>query len=83
VGERYILRMIVYYRVNRRRKAGVWDRIMNPITADCDGEVQMIDAPAPGYKVQPCRGSLASLLKWQLRTNLDTISSAGDSEIAT
>ena len=29
---------------NRWRKAGVWDRLMDAITEDYDGDVQMIDS---------------------------------------
>jgi transposase len=41
--ERYGPRTTVYNRFNRWRKAGVWDRIMDAITAAYDGKVQMID----------------------------------------
>ena len=41
--ERYGPYTTVYNRFNRWRKAGVWDRIMDAITAAYDGRVQMID----------------------------------------
>ncbi len=42
--ERYGPYATVYNRFNRWRKAGVWDRLMDAITAAYDGEVQMIDS---------------------------------------
>jgi len=41
--ERYGPRTTIYNRFNRWRKAGVWDRLMDAITAAYDGQVQMID----------------------------------------
>lgn len=41
--ERYGPRTTIYNRFNRWRKAGVWDRLMDAITAAYDGRVQMID----------------------------------------
>ncbi len=41
--ERYGPCTTVYNRFNRWRKAGVWDRLMDAITAAYDGQVQMID----------------------------------------
>lgn len=41
--ERYGPYTTVYNRFNRWRKAGVWDRLMDAITAAYDGHVQMID----------------------------------------
>ena len=41
--ERYGPYTTVYNRFNRWRKAGVWDRLMDAITAAYDGRVQMID----------------------------------------
>jgi transposase len=41
--ERYGPRTTIYNRFNRWRKAGVWDRLMDAITAAYDGKVQMID----------------------------------------
>ncbi len=42
--ERYGPYTTSYNRFNRRRKAGVWDRIMDAIIEAYDGEVQMIDS---------------------------------------
>ena len=42
--ERYGPRTTCYNRFNRWRKAGVWDRLMDAITAAYDGDVQMIDS---------------------------------------
>jgi transposase len=41
--ERYGPRTTCYNRFVRWRKAGVWDRLMDAITKDHDGRVQMID----------------------------------------
>ena len=41
--ERYGPPTTIYNRFNRWRKAGVWDRLMDAITAAYDGDVQMID----------------------------------------
>ena len=42
--EEYAPPTTVYNRFNRWRKAGVWDRLMDAITAAYDGDVQMIDS---------------------------------------
>lgn len=42
--ESYGPRTICYNRFVRWRKAGVWDRIMDAITAAHDGDIQMIDS---------------------------------------
>ena len=42
--ERYGPRTTCYNRFNRWRKAGVWDRLMDAISAAHDGEIQMIDS---------------------------------------
>jgi transposase len=42
--ERYGPYTTVYNRFNRWRQAGVWDRLMDAITAAYDGGVQMIDS---------------------------------------
>jgi len=42
--DRYGPYTTAYNRFNRWRKAGVWDRIMDAITAVYDGKVQMIDS---------------------------------------
>jgi len=42
--ERYGPRTTCYNRFVRWRKAGVWDRMMNAITAAHDGDIQMIDS---------------------------------------
>ena len=42
--ERYGPYTTAYNRFNRWRKAGVWDRMMDAITAAYDGDVQMIDS---------------------------------------
>jgi len=42
--ERYGPRTTCYNRFNRWRKAGVWDRLMDGITAAHDGAIQMIDS---------------------------------------
>jgi transposase len=42
--ERYGPHTTVYNRFNRWRQAGVWDRLMDAITAAYDGRVQMIDS---------------------------------------
>ena len=44
VPERYGPYTTVYNRFNRWRKAGVWDRMMDAITAAHDGDIQMIDS---------------------------------------
>jgi transposase len=41
--ERYGPYPTCYNRFNRWRKAGVWDRLMDAITAAYDGNIQMID----------------------------------------
>ncbi len=41
--ECYGPRTTVYTRFNRWRKAGVWDRLMDAIVEDHDGDVQMLD----------------------------------------
>lgn len=41
--ERYGPYTTVYNRFNRWRKAGVWDRLMDAVTAAHDGRIQMID----------------------------------------
>jgi transposase len=43
--ERYGPRTTCYNRFVRWRKAGVWDRLMDAITAAHDGDIQMIDRP--------------------------------------
>jgi transposase len=42
--ERYGPRTTCYNRFARWRKAGVWDRMMDAITAAYDGDIQMIDS---------------------------------------
>ena len=42
--ERYGPRTTCYNRFVRWRKAGVWDRMMDAITAAHDGDIQMIDS---------------------------------------
>ena len=42
--ERYGARTTCYNRFVRWRKAGVWDRLMEAITAAHDGDIQMIDS---------------------------------------
>jgi transposase len=42
--ERYGPRTTCYNRFVRWRKAGVWDRLMDAITAAYDGDIQMIDS---------------------------------------
>ena len=42
--ERYGPRTTCYNRFVRWREAGVWGRLMNAISADHDGEIQMIDS---------------------------------------
>ena len=42
--ERYGARTTCYNRFVRWRKAGVWDRLMDAITATHDGAIQMIDS---------------------------------------
>jgi transposase len=42
--ERYGPRTTCYNRFVRWRKAGVWDRLMDAITAVHDGDIQMIDS---------------------------------------
>ena len=42
--ERYGPYTTVYNRFNRWRKAGVWDRLMDAVTAAHDGRIQMIDS---------------------------------------
>ena len=42
--ERYGPYTTIYNRFNRWRQAGVWDRMMDAITAAYDGDVQMIDS---------------------------------------
>jgi transposase len=42
--ERYRPRTTCYNRFVRWRKAGVWDRLMDAITATYDGDIQMIDS---------------------------------------
>ncbi|MCW2387643.1 transposase [Sphingobium sp. B11D3B] len=42
--ERYGPRTTCYNRFVRWRKAGVWDRMMDAITAAYDGDIQMIDS---------------------------------------
>lgn len=42
--ERYGPHTTCYNRFSRWRKAGVWDRLMDAITAAYDGDIQMIDS---------------------------------------
>jgi transposase len=42
--ERYGPRTTCYNRFVRWRKAGVWDRLMDAISAGYNGEIQMIDS---------------------------------------
>ena len=42
--ERYGPRTTCYNRFSRWRKAGVWDRLMDAISAAHDGQIQMIDS---------------------------------------
>lgn len=42
--ERYGPYTTAYNRFNRWRKAGVWDRLMDAVTAAHDGKIQMIDS---------------------------------------
>lgn len=42
--ERYGPRTTCYNRFVRWRKAGVWDRMMDAVTAAHDGDIQMIDS---------------------------------------
>ena len=42
--ERYGPRTTCYNRFVRWRKAGIWDRLMDAITAAHDGDIQMIDS---------------------------------------
>ena len=42
--ERYGPRTNCYNRFVRWRRAGVWDRLMDAISAACDGDIQMIDS---------------------------------------
>ena len=42
--ERYGPRTTCYNRFVRWRKAGAWDRLMNAISAEYDGTIQMIDS---------------------------------------
>src|ERR1051325_5277210 len=42
--ERYGPYTTVYNRFNRWRKAGVWDRLMDAVTAAHDGRIRMIDS---------------------------------------
>lgn len=42
--ERYGPRTTCYNRFVRRRRVGVWDRMMDAITAAYDGDIQMIDS---------------------------------------
>ncbi len=42
--ERYGPRTTCYNRFSRWRKAGVWDRLMDAVSAAHDGEIQMIDS---------------------------------------
>jgi transposase len=42
--ERYGPRTTCYNRFVRWRKAGVWDRLMDAISAAYDGDIQMIDS---------------------------------------
>jgi transposase len=42
--KRYGPRTTCYNRFNRRREAGVWDRLMDAISAAHDREIQMIDS---------------------------------------
>jgi transposase len=42
--ERYGPRTTCYNRFNRWRKAGVWERLIDAISAAHDGEIQMIDS---------------------------------------
>lgn len=46
--ERYGPRTTCYNRFNRWRQAGVWDRLMDAISAAHDGDIQMIDSGKKG-----------------------------------
>lgn len=51
--ERYGPRTTCYNRFVRWRKAGVWDRMMDAITAAYDGDIQMIDSTSVCAHQQP------------------------------
>ena len=44
VPERYGPYTTVYNRINRWRKAGIWDKLMDAVIEAHDGKVQMIDS---------------------------------------
>jgi transposase len=54
--ERYGPRTTCYNRFVRWRKAGVWDRLMDAITAAHDGKIQMIDSTSVRAHQQAATG---------------------------
>ena len=61
--ERYGPRTTSYNRFVRWRKAGVWDRMMDAITAAHDNDIQMIDStsrPTGGRSHTSAHGSIES-----------------------
>jgi len=53
--ERYGPRTTCYNRFVRWRKAGVWDRMMDAITAAHDSDIQMIDRALPSGRTNRLR----------------------------
>ena len=44
IRERYVPHTTCVNRFNRRRKAGVWDRLLEAVSKAYDGDIQMIDS---------------------------------------
>ncbi|WP_157134739.1 IS5 family transposase [Sphingomonas sp. PAMC 26605] len=59
--ERYGPRTTCYNRFSRWRKAGVWDRLMDAITAAYDGDIQMIDSTSIRAHQQAATGKKGDL----------------------
>lgn len=69
VPERYGARTTCYNRFVRWRKAGVWDRMMDAITAAHTGDIQMIDSTSVRAHQQ------AATVKWGIELDHPTFSS--------
>lgn len=60
--ERYGPRTTCYNRFVRWRKAGVWDQLMDAITAAHDGQIQMIDSTSIRAHQQAATGKKGDLI---------------------
>jgi len=70
--ERFGPRSTCYNRIPRWRKAGVWNRLVDAITAACDGDIQMIDSTSIRAHQQ------AATAKWGSRSLPGSLPKASD-----